>query len=378
MKRVKNAVRGVIVLAFAVALRLGFTQQEAKAYDALASGNTITMSPTEDTDLETWYQFTAPSNGSFVVSFVNTTIGGNGSGECYIYNSSNEKLDYYTSAKNWTSDTISAAAGQVYYVKVKICDYWYDNVFGLTLTFKASDVWETENNDTTAGANALTSGVVRYGTFNDNDSEDYYSFNLSNDSSVAITVGPTTVGSHSSRLLTLYSSDNVEKSLGSSSTEETYSGYLSVGTYYIKVSGSSNWGDEDIYKISYSASKYTIPKATIKKIKTGKKRKSLSGTYYRYIGKILLKGSYDVAGYTVKYSKNKKFKNAIYNSDQDLGTSTYSDTKTTIRRFTSTYEKAGKNKKKAKKYYFAVRCYVYDMFGEKMYGSWSKTKTVKL
>ncbi|MDD7357755.1 MAG: hybrid sensor histidine kinase/response regulator, partial [Eubacterium coprostanoligenes] len=92
---------------------------------------------------------------------------------------------------------------------------------------------------------------------------------------------------------------------------------------------------------------------------TVKKLKSKKRTVIAYWGKIS-----DARGYQIQLSTNKKFKK----NKKTFSIENQKASKKTI-----------KNLKAKKKYYVRVRAYRYSYFGdgEKIYGKWSKVKSVK-
>lgn len=103
------------------------------------------------------------------------------------------------------------------------------------------------------------------------------------------------------------------------------------------------------------------PETTVATVKTPGKVKIKSATKAKKSkkAKITLKKIKKAKGYEVRISTNKKFKK-----------------KTTIKKFTKKVTVTFKKLKKNKKYYVKARAYVLNAKGKKVYGKWSKVKTV--
>ncbi len=107
--------------------------------------------------------------------------------------------------------------------------------------------------------------------------------------------------------------------------------------------------------LSYTFSGLKKPKVTIKSIKSPKKKK----LYVKWKNNIK-----NAEGYEVQYSTSKKF--------------TKKTTKTVTVKGKKKISKTISKLKSKKKYYVRVRPYVSQGQGERFYGNWSKTKSVKV
>ncbi len=144
--------------------------------------------------------------------------------------------------------------------------------------------------------------------------------------------------------------------------DAVYSNTLSLtkGTYYIGITGDSNYGRWDETKLVKNDTNSmgvvsfritTVKKGTVSKVANVKGKKA----------KVTFKAVSGAKGYEVQYSTNKNFKNA------KVKTAGAKATNVTIKSLT-----------KNKNYYFRVRAFKYDADGNKVYGDWSNSKSVKI
>lgn len=125
------------------------------------------------------------------------------------------------------------------------------------------------------------------------------------------------------------------------------------GNYYMTVYLNSNPAVSNT--LEYTVSGLNKPKVTIKSIKSTKKKK----LYVKWTKKIS-----NASGYEIQYSTSKKFPKK--------------KTKTVTVKGKKKISKTISKLKSKKKYYVRVRPYVNQGQGEKLYCSWSKTKSVKV
>ncbi|MCR5273410.1 MAG: hypothetical protein K6E13_10595 [Lachnospiraceae bacterium] len=343
-----------------------------KADTTIALNKWVTYTNNSDSYVSKQVVFTAPANGYFTVTQKNRYAEGyRHDDDLYVIDRNNVELGYAYNGDGSTC-TISATKGHKYYIKSDGIPY-NGGTLKLYVTFKESSSWETEENDTAVEADKLTNKKWKYGVLNASGHYDYFKIKLKKTSKVKLTFGPKSVGDDCSFHLTLYNTDNVDESIFSYvSSVSSKTIYLKKGTYYLRVSGTVDLP----YKLKYQSSSFSVKKPVIKKVKRGEAYKSWwYGTKMRYFGTISLKTKGTIDGYGVQIAKKSNMKSKISLSDslkeKDCGTYSYSDTKSTIRRFKS-------QGFKRRTYYVRVRGYVYTAFDEKIYGSWSKAKRVKL
>lgn len=125
------------------------------------------------------------------------------------------------------------------------------------------------------------------------------------------------------------------------------------GSYVMSVTLKSNPIVSDSYE--YTVSGLKKPAVTVKSFKSSKKKSAT----VKWLNNIT-----DASGYEVQYSTSKKY--------------TKKTTKTVTIKGKNKVSKALTKLKSKKTYYVRVRAYVNQGDGEKIYGSWSKTKSVKV
>ena len=167
-----------------------------------------------------------------------------------ICDAENNELLHYTyngKTESVQSQGLGLPVGR-YYVVVMVnnTNYHSDFVYQLTARFTAADDWETEVNGSRATADLIVPNVPVHGSLMKNSDEDYYAFTLDGDDSVALTfqhsyldttsnVWAITLMNESGSTLMTLSSKGTTTAVQTSSVQE-----LSAGTYYVKVSGSSD------------------------------------------------------------------------------------------------------------------------------------------
>lgn len=125
------------------------------------------------------------------------------------------------------------------------------------------------------------------------------------------------------------------------------------GQYSITVTLKSNTAVSDTYSDSFTG--FNKPQITVSSLKSTKK-KSFTVKWKKDIK--------DADGYEIQYSTSKKFAKK--------------KTKTVTVKGRSKGSKAVSKLKSGKKYYVRVRAYANQGGGEKYYGAWSKTKSIKV
>lgn len=151
----------------------------------------------------------------------------------------------------------SSDSGKSFYLKIRDCGFGPapGNTYHLTAGFQSTTDWETEPNDTTASADAISQGNPRYGTITDYDYGcDYFKFKLDRAKKVSITFGPKEVsGTENEWDVFLIDSNNRSVQIYQAGTTETYTCYLKKGTYNIKF--------ESHYSAAYARSAVNVPYA---------------------------------------------------------------------------------------------------------------------
>ena len=218
---------------------------------------------------------------------------------------------------------------------------------------------ETEPNDTYLLAQSVSNGSSITGTITlvKNDEYDYYKIHVNKKTEYNFYLSSFGLIAY----FTLFDSNlsNITNTYGNAvhpdDTKE-FSYTLKKGTYYIRISSSSNGRYILKFNPPKSSSKKSAPSNSLIKQSSTKKPARVSGVFLKKGGKRKAKISWKkvskAKGYQVKWSANKKFKKAK---------------KKFTNKKTITLKKLNK-----KKYFIKVRAYKIKN-GRKYYGKWSKT-----
>ncbi len=307
------------------------------------------------------YTFTTPADGYFSVTVSDLSQKWNPISVAVLNSNNREVIDNTSIEDDTTGTTVCYASrgGKTYTVVVDPLNL--EGAFNVQVNFVASNDWENEENGSAAQARVLSNNKAVYGTRGANDEYDYYRFSVKKNSKVKLTLGPKDVtGNSDSWSLDLIDSNNHTENISYSSSVVTTTVYLKKGTYYLRVHNFGA-GEGVPYQVKYSASNLNVKKPTIKKVSIKKGKYS---TYY-YFNYLTMKGNKDVDGFQLQVAKKKNMKKKVLNQTYDIN-----DYGTVGKKKISVNERLSTNKK----YYTRVRGYVYDPFGAKIYGSYSKVK----
>lgn len=312
------------------------------------------------------YEFTVPEAGNINVQVKNADPVGTERVKVQLYDSNNNALTDAWYGVNVELPVYPTGGNRTFYIRLS--NYYSDAAFYfLTVNFQPTTDWETEDNNTTAKADPITSGKKWYGAINDmNDPCDYFRFRLSSNKKVTITFGPGEVSGENNRwnVNLINSSNKSQRIYESGSTTQTYTCYLKKGTYYLQVE--NYYSDNNVvYALSYKESALKLEQPAITSMKlTG--HESFWGSYVE-LSSIRIKNSGDATGYTVRVAKKKSMKGKLATENID-----FKDTNT---------------KKQVvfpadlpvlKTYYVQVRSYVTDPFGTRIYGKYGAVKSKSL
>lgn len=226
------------------------TTTEVEKNDTSANANAISLDTQEFGQLSSqndidWYKFEVKNPGRISVTFAH---------DCYEVFGNSWKLNLYADAEGQTlyytktydsngkeavtSDDYYVAAG-TYYISVEKEWAYTPKRYYFTVNYKDSDTvnGEKENNDTSATANVISTGVKYVGNLSTDKDADWYAFTLvgAEDVSVEFKSNYGFSGTHWN--VTLYSFTKTELFTKS----VTSSGYASdaqnlpAGTYYVRV-----------------------------------------------------------------------------------------------------------------------------------------------
>ncbi|MBQ9067855.1 MAG: hypothetical protein IJ131_02180, partial [Eggerthellaceae bacterium] len=232
-----------------------------------------------------WYKVTLPSAGALSVSFESThyVTGSDYQRHCYdvyLYNDQDEEIwerGFFVGTTKADAAATLATVGLpkgTYFIKVDYYNNWTDKKYLINAKFTASNVWETEFNDSMSTADALASNTTYSATLRERSDKDWYKVTLTKNGPLDIVFEPTyyTTGSDYNRTfytVGLYDDQNNNKwekrvlvgtTKGSGKTTLT-SGTLAKGTYYIEVED-YNWTDKT-YKITAKYDLTPLSSATV-------------------------------------------------------------------------------------------------------------------
>lgn len=120
-----------------------------------------------------WYTYTIPQRGYFTFDFQDQ----NSSASRWtvtLYDENLQELEKQTSAQTFTSGKYVFPVGTKVYIKV--AGYKSNSQYQIRANYTASDVWESESNDTADNATKLTAGKVMHGSIQNKSDVDYYRY----------------------------------------------------------------------------------------------------------------------------------------------------------------------------------------------------------
>lgn len=355
-----------VVLAVCMVLSLGVSKQ-TKA--ATTTRKTLALNQTYT---ETWeddetkvFQFTVPQAGNIDIEIKHTNPVEDKTISLSLYDSNNAVIFWDYRGSNVTLPTYSTDGNRTYYLKVKEITAW-DASYYVTIHFQTTTDWESENNDTTATADAITVNQTYKGTITEKDSCDCYKLYIPGNRKVSVKFGPTQVDgeNHEWNVYLLNSKNESARIVDCSGINQTYTTYLKKGTYYLKVEDA--YGARNIpYSFGYTVKGLTIKQPKITSIK-GSAYKGWFDPNYVKLTRIKIKNSGACQGYQVQVAKRKSMKGRLAN-EMVAFESGNSKGKVSLQTSMGVY----------KKYYVRARGYVTDPFGKKIYGKYSKVKCKK-
>ena len=369
----KNTICRIIagVLALALVCAIAPAQRVRAAEEVISVNQAYTYELTKDAKM---LKFTAPEDGVFTVDAVINSDDGRQL-EVNLFDSNGNKLvdpqygrDLFEKV---STGEYATKGGRYFYIKLSIPSLnGVTKDVTLTVNFTASNEWENEGNNTAEEACVLENGTVKYGVLTKEETTDFFTFKLKENSKVTLEFGPKTItGDYNNWEVDLIDSKNESYTVygGHISTVSTETLYLKKGTYFVRV---KNYiGAQFVpYKITFTAEKLAIKKPTITKV-TVKKEKN--GDKY-YLDSIKMKGNGDVQGFTLQAATDKKFKKKLVNNEIKLTDGICSKKEISTGKNSGSYTLST-----GSKYYVRVRGYVADPFGSKIYGKYSKVKATK-
>lgn len=317
----------------------------------------------EDSNNPRLYEFTVPEAGNIAVQVKNTNPVGSEKADVQLFDSNNAALTDTWTSSNVELPVYSTDKNRTFFLKLSKNWASNDADYTLTVNFQPTTDWETEDNNTTASADLITSGKNWYGAITEKDSKDYFKFKLNANKKVTITFGPREVSGQSDKWeVYLINSNNESKLIYyQNSTTQTYTCYLKKGTYYLQVEKYWASNSNIVYALSYKESALKLVQPTISSIKAIG-YESWGGNYVM-LDKIKIKNSGDATGYTVKVSNKKNMGKP--NTVEEIN---FEGTNTKKQVSLKTHFAVNRN------FYVQARSYVTDPFGAKMYGKYGTVK----
>lgn len=312
------------------------------------------------------YEFTVPETGNISVQAKNTDPVGSARVAAQLFDSNNLALTDEWGGSNVELPVYSTDGNRNFYLKLT-GGYDADQTsYVFTVNFEPTTDWESEDNNTTASADVISSGKNWYGAINDkNDPCDYFKFRLNASKKVVISFGPKEVSGNSNRWdVELINSSNQSQRIYDDSTTQTYTCYLKKGTYYLKITGGYN--SENVpYALSYKESALKLAQPVISSMKLVAYTDWIPFVETPCVGitNVKIKYSGDATGYMLRIAKKKSMKGKLAAGHID-----FDDKNTKKQVEVPTYLPV------VKTYYVQARSYVTDPFGVKIYGKYGAVK----
>lgn len=356
-KKFKMAGIFLLLLLLTIVLKPDFARAAEKL--ELNQPQTVQMKDDYDSRL---YEFTVPEAGNISIQVKNADPVGNQKVSVQLFDSNNLALTKTQTGTNIELPVYSTDGDNTFYIKLDGYIGINNTSYYISAGFQPTTEWETEKNDTTAGADMITPGKSWYGTIVDsNDACDYFKFKLDSPKKVAITFGPKEISGETHK----WSVDLIDKNsrpvnIYNDSTTRTYTCYLKKGTYYLKVENYIS-AENIPYALSYKETAIKLEKPTITSISVSVNESIFSNSVD--LSKVKIKNTGDAAGYMVKVSNKKNMGKPYITEDIHFdGTNTKSQVSL------KTHYAV------AKAYYVQARSYVEDPFGIKIYGKYGDVK----
>lgn len=224
--------------------------------------NTVRYGSLHRSSDEDWYQFEIPKTGYVSLDFAHEYLETSSSWDISLLNDKREIMANMQSRRDSTKLTsgITGLKPGKYFLRIEVAYSSYSSKdYSFKINYSASDVWETEFNESYSTANTLKVNEYRYGTKRDNrDDYDWFKFTIPKDGYISLSMVHTYL-EDSSRFadVTCYRSDMQELiSYGIGWRNSSFTGGnigVPAGTYYVKVRPYSTFTPYK-FKVNYHAS----------------------------------------------------------------------------------------------------------------------------
>ena len=240
-----------------------FAMEGGAENDTFSTATAISVNQSNSGSLQSesdvnWYKFEVYESGYFYVE-LQTPVSKSPKNywKIGLYDSNNSDLCGSTLSRATVAEEGSTLitgkygiSPGVYYIKISKDTAHSDGIYKINVKFTAAYDWETENNSTRGKANLLEFDAIKYGSATSEYDEDWYKFNVTSNSYVAIEFSHEAIdkdivywkfwiqnsrGVNIHKDLGLDSQGRYEVKGNEDVTTHVY--YLPTGTYYIKITG---------------------------------------------------------------------------------------------------------------------------------------------
>ena len=364
-----------LVLVAASVSFLGTEAYAKTSYTDVSLGTIVTVKLSSATDTK-MYRFTTKVAGRISIDVATTAQGDDYAITTTLKDADGRVVVDPTSGSAYSMPSYTAAAGETFYLIVENSYRGYDTSFKITFGFLDSDSWETENNDTSEKADALSAGFTTYGSISKSSDVDFFKFRLQKAKKVKLVFGPSVIDSESRMWdVDLYNEDGDSLDCFNTASKSSKTVSLKKGLYYIRVAGETGTDESGNvttatsgdYYLLFSTSALSIKKPKITQVKMYGTESWLYDNYATATVSIKNGGSVD--GYTFCISRSSNMKSGTKKKNYDISSSngvTAKKIRSSVRM--GIYPR----------YYVKVRGYVEDAFGSRIYGKYSKIKSGSL
>ena len=369
----------IIAFLVSMALFLGMVlsmEAYAKTSATDASVNTTyTVKLSSATDKK-MYKFKTPEAGRISIDVATTAQGDNYAITTTLEDETGKIVVDPESGSAYTMASYGAAAGQIFYLIVTDSYRGYDTSFKITIGFSADTGWETENNDTSEDADAITAGQKYYGSISRSSDIDFFKFRLSAAKKIKLYFGPNVIDGRQRQWdVDIYNEAGDQVDVFDTASKSSMTLKLKKGLYYIRVSGGTSVADDGTiaagvggdYWLQLSVSKLSVKKPAITSVKIKGTASWLYDNYATATITIKNAGS-NIDGFTFRISKSRSMKSGTKKKNYSLSSDGVTAKKIRSAVRMGIYPA----------YYVQVRGYVRDAFGGKIYGKYSSVKSGKL
>ncbi len=339
----------------------------------LNSTVTVKLSNASDTKM---YKFTTKEEVRITIDVATTAQGDDYSISTTLKNGDGKVVVDPQTGSAFSMPSYGAAAGETFYLIVENGYRGYDTSFKITFGFSSTDNWETENNDTSDKADALSAGTTYYGSISRSADVDFYKFKLSKAKKVKLVFGPNVIDGQSRMWdVDLYNEDGDSLDCFDTGSKNSRTLNLKKGLYYIKVAGQTSTAEDGSitnavggdYYLNFSASALSVKRPTVTEVKMLGTESWLYDNYAT--ATVSVKNGGKIDGYTLRISRSSNMKSGTKKKNYAISASNGVTGKKIRSKVRMGIYPA---------YYVQVRGYVTDAFGSKIYGKYSKVKSGSL